>query len=375
MKIAIFGDAPTIGSGYGVVALYLGRELIKRGVEVAWMPLQYSGGTELQFEGGYIYAGDMFSVEDGVRRFKPDYLMHIRDNWVFTKSFFQQPYSFKQLWDRYNIKQINYTPVQAAPVPQEFIDSLKNEAHLTFVTTKWARDYFITEGIEEKKVDYLYHGVDRDVFKSLKIPNVDNTTKRFIFMGANYDYRKNMPFLLKAFKKYKEVSGDEKSQLYIHCNLSGHYHMPSFMRILKFKPEEILFKPSQTIRNYGVGMPHRELGVLYNWANIYVTATISEGFDIPVLEAESVGLPVVLTEFPVHRELFSRFRRTNFVKSYNDYATVWGFEWMPDMDDFVEKMIKVEPGIIDRNENDFAEFDWKVITDRFLKVLEEKIPV
>jgi len=375
VRLMFYGDSPSVASSYGMISYYLGKALMKKGVEVAWMALQYGTGGAIPFEGGKIYAGDVYSIEDGLRDFKPDILLHIRDNWVFTPEFYQGAYSFKALWDKYGFKQINYTPVQAIPLPDAFINSVREQAHLTLVTTKWARDYLLSEGIDEGKLDYLYHGVDFSVFYNKPTPNLTDDTKRFMFVGANYDYRKNIPFLLAAFKRYKEISGDEKAQLYIHANIIGYYHLPTFIKALKFKPDEVMFKQVQQFRNFGVGMPHKSLADLYNWANVYITATHSEGFDIPVLEAMAVGLPAIMTDFPVHREVFERFDRAYFIKSRQDYATVWGFEWSPDLDDAVELMLKVPAGKKNRDSALFKDFNWGNIADRFLKIVSDKLNI
>ena len=116
MRVLIYGDAPTIGSGYGVVAKYLGKALIKKGVNVDWMTLQYGTGAEIPYEGGRIFAGDPYSFDYGMRKARPDILLHIRDNWVFTPDFYPQAYSFKKAWDIHKFKQVNYTPVQALPL-------------------------------------------------------------------------------------------------------------------------------------------------------------------------------------------------------------------------------------------------------------------
>ncbi len=372
IKLMIYGDAPTLTSSYGKVADYLGRYLIKKGVTVSWAALQYGLGQPFEYAGGKVYAGDLTSFPKALQMEHPDILLHIRDNWVFTKEFFNAPYSFKPLWERYNIKQINYTPIQALPVPEAFTNTLVNEAHLTFTMTKWAVNGAVSQGVPEDKIDYLYHGVDPAIYHKESTEHHDN--KRFIFIGANYDYRKNIPFLLLAFKKYID-RGHKGDQLYIHANLIGYYHLPTFLNALKLTNADVLFREEQSVKNFGVGVSENDLNKLYNWADAYITATISEGFNMPVLEAERVGLPVIMTDMPQHRELFNRFDRTHFVSSHNDYATVWAYEWHPLLSDMVDKMESVKPGIVPRDESKFTEFDWNNIADRFLKVVGERLNI
>lgn len=372
MKVMFYADAPTLTTGYGIVSYRLGKELIKRGIEVGWASIQYITGRPIDYEGGKIYAGDMVSMAQNLRDFKPDILLHIRDNWVFLPNRFQQPYSFKRFWDRYGFKQVNYTPVQSEPLPPDFIETIEGEAHFTFTMTKWGRDVLIRQGVNADKVEYLYHGVDRSEFKNLNIKD-SHEGKRFIFVGGNYDYRKNLPNLIQAFAKYREISGDKESKLYLHCAPTGAYYLPVILKKFKLSSGEVMFKDDEGIANLGYGVETGKLNALYNWADVYITMTVAEGFDMPVLEAESVGLPVILTELPVHRELFSRFNRTYFVRSRKLYPMVWGYEWLSYVDSAVELMLKVEGGIRDRNPELFKEFDWSNIADRFLKVIDERV--
>lgn len=143
------------------------------------------------------------------------------------------------------------------------------------------------------------------------------------------------------------------------------------------KYPDVIFKEDkyQGVMMANMPLPEGKLNERYNWGNVYVTATISEGFNLPLLEAQAVGLPSIATDFPVHRELFSKFDRVVFSKSHNDYTTAWGFEWMPDFDEFVENMIKIKAGKADYPDELFKEYDWSNITDRLLKIIDEKLKI
>lgn len=50
-------------------------------------------------------------------------------------------------------------------------------------------------------------------------------------------------------------------------------------------------------------VPDEELGVLYNQALAFVSASLEEGFGIPPIEAMTRGCPVILSDIPAHREV------------------------------------------------------------------------
>jgi len=45
-----------------------------------------------------------------------------------------------------------------------------------------------------------------------------------------------------------------------------------------------------------------ELIKIYNVANTFVSATLAEGFDMPVIQAFSLGMQVIASDIPVHHE-------------------------------------------------------------------------
>ena len=371
MRVMFYADAPTLTTGYGIVSYYLGKGLMARGFDVSWIGIQYVTGRPIPYEGGKIYAGDMPSVNQALRDFRPDVLIHIRDNWVFLPNRFPQAYSFKQYWDRYKFKQINYTPVQSEPLPPDFMKTVSDEAHFTITMTKWGMNTLIRQGADVSKVDYLYHGVDRNVFHPTKSESHEG--KRFIFVGGNYDYRKNLPNLLHAFKLYKEKSGDKEAQLYLHTAPVGNYQLHVFMQYygLEFG-KDVMFKDMEAVANLGYGVDSKTLNDWYNWADVFISMSVAEGFNIPPLEAKAVGLPTILTEMPVHREIYSRFKHSYFIASRKLYPMVWGFEWLPYVDKAVELMMSA--GVNKKVEDDvLEEFSWDKITDKLVRIINEVV--
>jgi glycosyltransferase involved in cell wall biosynthesis len=46
------------------------------------------------------------------------------------------------------------------------------------------------------------------------------------------------------------------------------------------------------------------LKFLYSSAKVFISASKAEGFNLPVREALSFGVPVVISDIPIHRELY-----------------------------------------------------------------------
>src|SRR5690606_6532176 len=52
-----------------------------------------------------------------------------------------------------------------------------------------------------------------------------------------------------------------------------------------------------------MGYPQERLALLYNAADMFMGASMSEGFGIPLIESQSCGLPVITTNFSAMPEL------------------------------------------------------------------------
>lgn len=95
----------------------------------------------------------------------------------------------------------------------------------------------------------------------------------FLYVGMNHPI-KNLKFIIKAFKKYRSIKGNSHFELI----LIGPQYMYSQ------KSEHITVIPS---------VNRVELNQWYRKATAYLTASLYESFNIPVLEALSQGCPVI----------------------------------------------------------------------------------
>jgi len=141
--------------------------------------------------------------------------------------------------------------------------------------------------ILEEKVRVIYHGVS-DIFKPLN--NLEHAKDRlrerygikfpFIFHVSNYQPKKNIEGLLRAFalakKKYrinhKLVIGGKQP-----------YHLRRLGKELKID-DALLFTGF---------IPDSDLALFYNAADLFIFPSFHEGFGMPILEAMACGCPVI----------------------------------------------------------------------------------
>ncbi len=85
----------------------------------------------------------------------------------------------------------------------------------------------------------------------------------------------------------------------------------------------LLYNDLYQLKNENILLPGFKFNVIdYLLAsNYYISASISEGMPISVLEAMSVGLPIILSDIPAHREIFEYAEGKNIGHLFNLNST------------------------------------------------------
>lgn len=394
MKLMLMSDSPSMNTGYGQTAMYMLNELDMLGWEVASIGFGHAGAP-VRFEGLEIWPGaSQFMLAKSLAKFKPDILLHMRDNWVFIPRYNQSPYSLIKMAHDVKAHMVNFTPVQATPLPPEFVESINTQADFTYITNQTGVDSIIKQGEEMKmdlknKVGLMYNGIDFGKFRTLKVQrntsNMPKDKKMVTFVGANMDYRKQIPVSMLAFRKYlspgwtienptEQVRDD--AFLYLHTNPFGGFDIPLFINLLKLE-KHVFLKSSEGIKLATWDLTPQEMAVMFNLSDAYLTCTSAEGFNQPLLEAIACGLPAAVTDTPIHRELFTQFGdRVQFIKSHASLPTVWAFEHNCDPDDGAEKLAKaLDIGKKEMNMNEFPQFSYRRIMKKFAEEAERLVEI
>ncbi|HJR49051.1 MAG TPA: glycosyltransferase, partial [Nitrososphaeraceae archaeon] len=129
-----------------------------------------------------------------------------------------------------------------------------------------------------------------------------------------------------------------------------------------------------------IGLNDEELVELYNCFDIYVSTTQGEGFGLTQLEAQSCGIPTLITDYSACKEFVPKDNRINVKASF--YEAFWDVERaIVDQDDLVSKLNKlyqnqnVLPLIGERARNYVEGYDWKYILplwEYFIKLYAEQ---
>lgn len=142
----------------------------------------------------------------------------------------------------------------------------------------------------EGKIEVIYNSFNfkkYDVNESLKKGN-----PYFLAVSTNADY-KNQKTILKAYQKYCEEGG-KKKLVFVGKLIEG---------TESFKEYNDLSQKVKMNVVWISGISNAELGLLYRDASCFISASKFEGLGMPVVEAMSFGIPILLSDIPPHREV------------------------------------------------------------------------
>lgn len=381
MRIAVFGDYIGLTTGYGQNNLSIALGLKERGHEVYNMAVQYNG-LPIEVNGIKVYpTGSMYTdlreithtIHQSMKAIKPDIVLHHGDNWHYTPFSEQGTYHLIDIVHRYGSKLVNYTPLQSYPMPPEVEESFVKDGDYTITMTQWSLEYLKQF---TSNSDYLYHGVRADIHP-IDIPqrpwNLPDGNM-LLSVGNSGDYRKMGPLLLKTFKRYKEMSYDMSAYLFLQMQIRWWYGLDLHIHNLEMQKykDKVIFSSNSNAGSVYQALSIQDLNTLYNTATAYISLSAAEGFGMTELEAASIGLPTLVTDFPVHRELLSEYPNVHFVKAERTYPQVWGFEWLADTEDAAAKLSALNYSGYHRSKGHVPEkYKWPVICERLEKILEK----
>lgn len=312
LRILYSSNAPWAASGYGVQ----GKSLLPRLAELptingrhnigvfAWYGLQggihHVDGFRIYPAGRDAYGNDIVGAH--VRHFEADVLISLIDVWVMQDTANKiKP----ALW-------CPWLPIDHDPVPEKVLESLQG-AYLPLTYSKWGHELLKKAGIENR---YIPHGIEPGVFRVLqgRRSQVEDFRRQFgldnrnglphltVMVAANKGYpdRKAFQVQVRAWAQFAADKPD--ARLYIHTeptNMYGGLELAKLCANLGVA-DRVIFPDRY---QYFLGMPAEMLALLYNAADVFLGASMSEGFGIPIIEAQACGTPVIVTDFSSMPEL------------------------------------------------------------------------
>lgn len=168
-----------------------------------------------------------------------------------------------------------------------FLHALKR-INIPVAISEYMQNYYLAKGCNCRNMIYNGMDVDFSPSKLIKEEFLDehklNSHTKIILVSAWFSFRKNQTFVVKALKKLKRED---------------------FVVVFAGKGEML----DQCRKMTGDDKRFVFLGYrndIYEWYKIsdyYLSASMSEGMPLAVLEAVNYGLPVILSSIPPHEEI------------------------------------------------------------------------
>lgn len=162
------------------------------------------------------------------------------------------------------------------------------------------QDIIRVYGVPSEKIQVVYNGVDLDRFRKLDAAEVQQRIKNhfpqvtgsYILYVGNAKPHKNIPFLIQG---YASLPDDVRKSTQLV--LVGVGNKKIFEKNNAIPESQLVILPA---------VDDHDLPFLYNAATIFVTASLYEGFCLPVAEAMACGTPVVASERGAIPEIASK---------------------------------------------------------------------
>lgn len=306
LRILYSSNAIWSNSGYGVQ----GRSLLPRLAELptvngrnniaqfAWYGLQggnhFVDGFQIYPAGVDPYGNDI--IQSHTRAFDANVVISLIDAWVLKDIGKKVA---PALW-------LPWLPIDHVPVPEQVLNSIA-DAHLPLTYSKWGYEMLKNAGVDNY---YIPHGIETSIYKILGNEQVEQFKTQYlkhnghltIMVAANKGYpdRKAFQQQIRAWANFAKDKSDAK--LYLHTEPTPMYQGLNLIKLCQSLgiAEKVMFPDRY---EYFTGYPPEYLSFIYNSANVLMAASMSEGFGIPIIEAQACGTPVITVNFSAMPEL------------------------------------------------------------------------
>lgn len=193
-----------------------------------------------------------------------------------------------------------WAPIDTAPINKDEVAILGRAAKL-LCPSKWGQEILKEQGFES---EYIPCAVDTKMFdinpegrktwRDQFVPPIDDDTFLIGMVGLNTGSpdRKGFGYGFDVIKRFVDDHPEQKVQAYIHTDPGGDGLAIPLIQLREALglQDVIAFNPPML----PWGRPLEYMRDMYNAFDVYLHSAITEGFGVPIVEAQACGTPVVV---------------------------------------------------------------------------------
>lgn len=252
------------------------------------LPFEYKGFTIQR--GNADFTKNASELKLHVENRKPDYVIGIGEAWMM------RPYQQINFGDT---KLIMHVPVDGSPLDTN-LNEVSIMADVLVPASHFGKKVMETCGLMCS--DVIPHSFDPEIYYPFKQVQRDKIredfgiTDEFVvgFVGRQQE-RKNMMALVIAFANFAKDKDDARLMINTTMDKYSDFNLIHLVKFLGIGDKTFIVKQQ--------GYKESEIAEMYNVMDVYFTTSCSEGFNLPVLEAQACGVPCVVSNYSAHVEL------------------------------------------------------------------------
>ena len=324
-------------------------------------------------------------VLDHYRDFGADLLVTATDVWIFSR-LPQLAQQGQLLWSPWCF--IDY------PVTQQ--EKAKLSPALKVVpTSRWLEGQLRGIGLENVS-DPIFLGVDHEIFKPW-VGDIDSEGKEItkgrlkaglgfpedsfaiLIVAMNQTYRKAFEEQFHGIQIFRENNPDINVKVYCHSipRVRDGFSLPELALEydLDYQRGDITFADTYTIICKGVlGYSEDRMAKIYNACDVLLETTTGASPGMPVLEAQSTGLPIITTDYCCYPEFTFAGYCAKVLKYFRLPSLPWIKKALPDpyaIADCLEKILNSDPDrMMKAGVEAMKEYTWENTLQGWLRLLK-----
>ncbi len=356
--------SPGCGTGYGMQTAVATKQLRRMGHDVAIFAIYGINDAVWHWGDIPIYPNEPESygtrvVKDWYKDWNADVVISLYDTWVLS----EMPQGLN--W-------FPICPVDHEPIPPRVLKVMKENGS---VIKPIAMSQFGQRMLKDGDVDsyYIPHSVDCKLFapdiakRNESRAKVNWTDKFVVGTVATNSPRKNWNGMMVAMVEFMKAHDDVVWYMHTHPLDKGGMDLNKAR--YGFGIDKKTFFPSMLEMRKGI--PQEVVVNAYNTMDVFLLASKGEGFGIPSLEAQSCGVPVIVSKNTAQTELMGGGWLLE--KQTKEWDLQDAYEYRADNDEMLEKLemayeAKKDGSIVEMQKKARAkalEYDEMIVYDKF----------